>query len=109
MKKLFITALFFCATVLLYAQAGMKLRMTTLVDGENREYFLHIPSSYDGKTDVPLVFMLHGTGGDGEKMYDIAQKFGIKLHKLYRKNRMQEGQEPTTGQVIYLQNRKPRS
>ena len=72
MKKLFITALFFCATVLLYAQAGMKLRMTTLVEGENREYFLHIPSSYDGKTDVPLVFMLHGTGGDGEKMYDIS-------------------------------------
>lgn len=49
------------------------------------------------------------TTKSGEKMYDIAQKFGIKLHKLYRKNRMQEGQEPKTGQVIYLQNRKPRS
>ncbi|MBP7173421.1 MAG: glucosaminidase domain-containing protein [Cloacibacterium sp.] len=49
------------------------------------------------------------TAQSGEKMYDIAQKFGMKLHKLYRKNRMQEGQQPTTGQVIYLQNRKPRS
>lgn len=51
---------------------GTKLRLTTTVDGISREYFLHIPSSYDGKQAVPLVFMLHGTGGDGEKMYNIS-------------------------------------
>ncbi len=45
----------------------------------------------------------------GESMHDIAQKFGIKLKKLYAKNRMDDGQQPQPGQLIYLQQRKPRS
>jgi hypothetical protein len=44
----------------------------------------------------------------GESMHDIAQKFGIKLNKLYSKNRMDFGQQPKSGQLIYLQNKKPR-
>ncbi len=45
----------------------------------------------------------------GESMHDIAQKFGIKLKKLYSKNRMNTGQQPIAGQLLYLQNKKPRS
>ncbi|MGL6129391.1 glucosaminidase domain-containing protein, partial [Chryseobacterium artocarpi] len=45
----------------------------------------------------------------GENMHDIAQKFGIKLHKLYAKNRMDEGQKPSAGQLIYLIDKKPRN
>jgi len=41
-------------------------------------------------------------------MYEISQKFGIKLRKLYTKNRMEEGREPREGQVIYLKVKKPR-
>ena len=48
---------------------GEKKRLTTIVDGVEREYFLHIPASYSENSAVPLVFMLHGTGGDGDKMY----------------------------------------
>lgn len=44
----------------------------------------------------------------GESMHDIAQKFGIKLSKLYSKNRMDYGQQPKPGQLIYLQKKKPR-
>ena len=44
----------------------------------------------------------------GETMHDISQKFGIKLNKLYSKNRMDYGQQPKVGQLIYLQNKKPR-
>ena len=43
----------------------------------------------------------------GEKMYDISQKLGIKLNRLYTKNRMKKGEEPKEGQLIYLQSRKP--
>lgn len=46
---------------------------------------------------------------NGEKMHDIAQKFGIKLNKLYSKNRMDEGSQPTPGQMIYLIDKKPRN
>ncbi|WP_080780131.1 glucosaminidase domain-containing protein [Chryseobacterium phocaeense] len=45
----------------------------------------------------------------GEDMHDIAQKFGIKLNKLYAKNRMDEGQRPSPGQLIYLIDKKPRN
>jgi len=45
----------------------------------------------------------------GEDMHDIAQKFGVKLNKLYAKNRMDEGQKPSAGQLIYLIDKKPRN
>ena len=45
----------------------------------------------------------------GESMHDISQKFGIKLTKLYAKNRMDAGEQPKPGQLIYLQQKKPRS
>ncbi|WP_027375770.1 glucosaminidase domain-containing protein [Kaistella palustris] len=44
----------------------------------------------------------------GDSMHDIAQKFGIKIKKLYAKNRMDYGQQPKAGQLIYLQSKKPR-
>ena len=32
-------------------------------DGLNREYVLHVPSSYNGNSPVPLVFNFHGGSG----------------------------------------------
>lgn len=46
---------------------------------------------------------------NGDDMYAIAQKFAIKLDKLYAKNRMNYGEEPKQGDIIYLQSKKPRS
>lgn len=45
---------------------------TTIVDGDTREYYVHVPARYDGNTPTPVVFMLHGTSGDGEKFYNIS-------------------------------------
>ena len=44
----------------------------------------------------------------GDNMYSIAQKFAIRLDKLYDKNRMEYGDKVKEGQLIYLKNRKPR-
>ncbi|MGH9854128.1 MAG: alpha/beta hydrolase family esterase, partial [Blastocatellia bacterium] len=49
-----------------------KNRFTTQVDGDTREYYVHVPKSYNQSTSVPVVFMLHGTSGDGEKFYNIS-------------------------------------
>jgi len=49
-----------------------KIRFTTKIDGDDREYIVHIPKSYNGNQVVPIVFMLHGTSGDGEKFYEIS-------------------------------------
>ena len=53
-----------------FLYGSSKVRVVTKVDGIDREYFIHIPANYDGSKEVPLVFMLHGTSGDGEVFYD---------------------------------------
>ncbi|MDR2206517.1 MAG: glucosaminidase domain-containing protein [Flavobacteriaceae bacterium] len=67
------------------------------------------------KNDI-LFFEAKSTNGNvktykvqaGETMHDISQKFGIQLKKLYSKNRMNSGAQPKTGQLIYLQDKKPK-
>lgn len=49
-----------------------KNRFTTVVNGDTREYYVHVPRSYDKSKAVPVVFMLHGTSGDGLKFYNIS-------------------------------------
>ncbi len=39
---------------------------------------------------------------NGDTMWDIAHKFGIKLRRLLSKNGMTEGQEPEAGDIIIL-------
>ncbi len=47
------------------------------------------------------------TATQDETMYSISQLYGIKLNKLYKKNRMNPGQQPQVGQKIWLRSRKP--
>lgn len=42
----------------------------------------------------------------GESMYAISQQNGIQLKHLYKKNRMEEGEEPAPGEKIYLQKKR---
>ena len=49
-----------------------KNRFTTVVNGDTREYYVHVPKSYNKSTATPVVFMLHGTSGDGDKFYNIS-------------------------------------
>lgn len=45
----------------------------------------------------------------GESMWDISQQHGIKLKKLYKKNRMEKREEPSVGQKLHLRKRVPRN
>ena len=49
-----------------------KNRFTTQVNGDRREYFVHVPQSYNKAQAVPVVVMLHGTGQTGEQFYNIS-------------------------------------
>ncbi|MGM0558911.1 MAG: alpha/beta hydrolase family esterase [Myxococcota bacterium] len=41
----------------------------SLVSGDfERTFLIDIPPSYDGSTDIPLLFVFHGGGGSGEKI-----------------------------------------
>jgi polyhydroxybutyrate depolymerase len=41
--------------------------------GNQRKYTLHIPPSYDGLSNVPLVIVLHGGGGDSQNVQGFTQ------------------------------------
>lgn len=42
------------------------IKKTIQAVGHEWTYHVHIPKSYDGKVSVPLVFIFHGAGGNGE-------------------------------------------
>lgn len=46
-----------------------KNRYTLTLEGDTREYFVHVPTSYSATVATPIVFMLHGAGGTGEQFY----------------------------------------
>jgi predicted esterase len=43
---------------------------TTNIDGDTREYLVHVPTGYDGSKALPVVFMLHGGSGTGSMTYN---------------------------------------
>ncbi len=49
-----------------------KNRFTVPVDGDTREYYVHVPAGYNATAAFPVVIMLHGSGGNGEKFYNIS-------------------------------------
>lgn len=53
-------------------EQGARLSRKVTVGGFEREYLVHRPKSVDGSKKVPVVFMLHGTSGDGQKFYNIS-------------------------------------
>lgn len=44
---------------------------------------------------------------EGESLYNISQKYGVKLNKLYEYNRITEGDEPVAGQKVWLRSIRP--
>src|SRR5450759_2357564 len=44
---------------------------------------------------------------DGDTMYLISQRYGIKIKRLYEMNRMEDGTEPEAGKKIWLRTIKP--
>ena len=45
-------------------KAGINEEREIIVDGKERRYWLYVPASVAGKTDVPVVFSLHGRGNN---------------------------------------------
>ena len=48
-----------------------KYEQTLTLEGMEREFIVYVPESAENET-ASVVFMLHGTGGDGEKFYNIS-------------------------------------
>ena len=46
---------------------------------------------------------------EGESMYSIAQKYGVRLSRLYKRNRIPEGMEPAAGEKVKIRGGKIKS
>jgi len=83
-SRLLILAMFVASPLPLLAQnpppAPGDSIQTMDVNGVKRIYRLHIPQSYDGATPLPLVFVLHGRGGNGMGA-EQGTGFGAKADK----------------------------
>mgnify|MGYP000974077337 CR=1 FL=1 len=62
-------SLFFLVTVVLQAQ---RFDFKFKFDGVDREFILAKPSGATPASGYPVVMMLHGTTGDGEKFYNLS-------------------------------------
>lgn len=56
-----------CASEVISQQT---IRIEPEIDGIKRKCIVYVPSQYIAGTSVPLVFMFHGTGGNGEHTYE---------------------------------------
>jgi hypothetical protein len=45
---------------------------------------------------------------EGDTMHYISQLYGLRLKPLLKRNRMRAGDEPMTGEIMYLRNKRPR-
>ncbi len=52
---------------------GTKNLHTLNVQGMEREFIVYVPDLVKDMDNTPVVFMLHGTGGDGEKFFNISR------------------------------------
>ena len=72
------------------AWAGQDLRLTyhSDLDGTEQPYRVYVPSAYDGKRPLPVVFVLHGTGGTENTFFEdkrmepgliarLSEKYGV--------------------------------
>jgi polyhydroxybutyrate depolymerase len=96
-KKLFAFTLF---VALSFSAGCADEKKTITVDGVEREYYVHVPESYDGSEAVPLVLTLHGGGGKAEKMdkltgfNDVADREGfIVVYPQGDNKRWNDGRE----------------
>lgn len=67
-----------------------------------QELFIQ-PKRKKAETNHPLHIV-----EEGETIYSISQLYAIKTKSLYKKNRMQQGEEPQVGDKIFLRKNKPK-
>src|SRR5688500_13033371 len=70
MRHFLVFILFVCTTAASVAQT--RIDVTLNVEGGDRFFIVHRPSGPAPSGGYPLVFMFHGSSGDGQKFYNIS-------------------------------------
>lgn len=67
------TVIFFVIVCVAFLVSFFKGRETIVVDGLERTYYIHLPSSYDEETPYPLLMVFHMRIGNAWIMRDVTQ------------------------------------
>ncbi|MEO6189096.1 MAG: T9SS type A sorting domain-containing protein [Saprospiraceae bacterium] len=70
MKSIILGIILTFNTLVLLSQTRYDVKLK--LDGFNREFIVVVPSKAPPSGGYPIVIMLHGTSGDGEKFYNIS-------------------------------------
>jgi polyhydroxybutyrate depolymerase len=69
MKKIFLSLFAIFLFVNLFSQ--QQINKTLFFDGENRNYIVYIPASYNGSVNYPLLFSFHGGAGTSSGFINV--------------------------------------
>lgn len=69
MKKIFLSLFAIFLFVNLFSQ--QQINKTLFFDGENRNYIVYIPASYNGSVNYPLLFSFHGGSGTSSGFINV--------------------------------------
>ena len=72
MKTKLLLSLFTFITFIGISNSQTQSTETLTFDGEDREYIIYTPASYDGSVAYPLLFAFHGGGGYAADFINIA-------------------------------------
>lgn len=64
LRTFMVMILFITGSNGIYAGVEINGESTITVDGKTRKYWLYVPASVEGQENVPVVFSLHGRGGN---------------------------------------------
>lgn len=64
LRTFMVMILFITGSNGIYAGEEINGESTITVDGKTRKYWLYVPASVEGQENVPVVFSLHGRGGN---------------------------------------------
>ncbi|MCA9893634.1 MAG: polyhydroxybutyrate depolymerase [Anaerolineae bacterium] len=77
MRQKWVLLLIFLLMSVISVTAQQEAEYTLRYDQRPRTYILHLPPQYDGETPLPVVFVLHGGGGNPEHT-DLVTGFATK-------------------------------
>lgn len=88
------------------AETGVKIKKLTMYNDVALDRAV-IPGQYVFlKKKKSRAKVKYHTVRSGEDMYQIAQKYGVRLGKLYERNLMRIGEQPRIGDIISLKKKK---
>ncbi len=65
--------------------ADLKLSYHSAIDDTDQPYRVYVPSTYSPDRPIPVVFVLHGTGGDHNSFFDDKTYLPARVREVAEK------------------------